>query len=893
MLLSAVTQVADSNQAGRFFALTQYSVKVDDTIFFMADNGISGYELWKTDGTTEGTRMVRSLTGGANDTFAEEFAALNGRAWFYRPARGEIWSSDGTRDGTQAFAALDEFGIGFRDLRRLKATDNRLYFSFRDSATLKFMLASVDGTVESLRTHGQFDSDPLTVADTAGDRLSFVVNDFATGRQELWETLGDVSSTRLIRKLQTGVVVTQLLAAEDATWLTARTHRDGRSIHYILRHDQPTDTVALVRGNLQNIYRLTKFGSGIVFAAQTARRGWETWVSNGTRDGTRLVDNLIDDAVSHIPDDFVVAGDRYYFRQDNRVWTGTGQPGQTSELPLPAGTRPLTLRQAGPRVVIHAQSPQLGHELFVTDGTASGTGLLKEFAPGTASSVPSFQNLLGTVGDEFVFLASAGSSPVEFWKTDGTQAGTVKIKRPRQATAASGPELLTSFGDSVVFSATDRVHGREVHVTSTGRAGSRLLADINPGTADSDPQDFTVVGDQLFFTAVRQGFGRELWVTNGRTTRLVKDIAPGSRQSFPSRLTASGQLLFFTADSNDGNGVQLWQSDGTPPGTRVVLPPDVADLRSLSLSDIDGTLYAGVLSAAGGEIWTVNSATGLAEQVATGFDIAPSGFTQTAGGVVFRTRDSTSGWELWKLDDSPSGALLFLDANPGSGNGFPSPLISFAGASYFSAFNGADDLLMRTNGISVDVVENFGPGGTSSEYRVVGNQLFFLRAAPGLGRELWVTNGQPGNARLVSDLRPGNGSTNFREFAALQDRLYFVVRENRVDRLFESDGTEAGTRQVADGLVTTFLQPNVHGASPASLTVHQSAVWLAMTTPQFGRELFRIDPPTATFAVAVSDSSPRAAAQLRSATRMATPASLPQIDDLFATDDDWLLFRTH
>jgi ELWxxDGT repeat protein len=75
-----------------------------------------------------------------------------------------------------------------------------------------------------------------------------------------------------------------------------------------------------------------------------------------------------------------------------------------------------------------------GVELWVTDGTAAGTVLLKDINPGSGSSYPYSLQFLssGGYGDAYLsgtfsklwFAADDGAHGVEFWRTDGTAAGT-------------------------------------------------------------------------------------------------------------------------------------------------------------------------------------------------------------------------------------------------------------------------------------------------------------------------------------------------------------------------------------------------------------------------------------------------------------------------------------
>ena len=44
-------------------------VDIGGTLFFQADNGVTGYELWKTDGTARGTNLVRDINPGSEPGF--------------------------------------------------------------------------------------------------------------------------------------------------------------------------------------------------------------------------------------------------------------------------------------------------------------------------------------------------------------------------------------------------------------------------------------------------------------------------------------------------------------------------------------------------------------------------------------------------------------------------------------------------------------------------------------------------------------------------------------------------------------------------------------------------------------------------------------------------------
>ncbi|SVD95470.1 uncharacterized protein METZ01_LOCUS448324, partial [marine metagenome] len=76
---------------------------VGNTLFFRANDGNNGSELWKSDGTSQGTVMVKDINPGSNSS-TPEFLTAVGDLLFFRaihPSSGcELWVSDGTSNGT-------------------------------------------------------------------------------------------------------------------------------------------------------------------------------------------------------------------------------------------------------------------------------------------------------------------------------------------------------------------------------------------------------------------------------------------------------------------------------------------------------------------------------------------------------------------------------------------------------------------------------------------------------------------------------------------------------------------------------------------------------------------------------------------------------------------------
>jgi ELWxxDGT repeat protein len=214
-------------------------------------------------------------------------------------------------------------------------------------------------------------------------------------------------------------------------------------------------------------------------------------------------------------------------------------------------------------------------ELWKSDGTAAGTVMVKRL------NATELVNVNGTL-----FFASDNIHGLELWKSDGTAEGTVLVKDINpNGFAGSNPHNLVAFKGALFFAADDG-SGIGLWTSDGTEAGTKQLA----AGAAYDPTSLLTVQDRtLFFAAqtptIDGAKGRELWQTDGTEegTFLVQDINPGPNSSNPTNLCNVGNTLFFAAD--DGvHGVELWRN-GPLPGV---------DLRGGALLAPQAPVFLGV-----------------------------------------------------------------------------------------------------------------------------------------------------------------------------------------------------------------------------------------------------------------------------------------------------------
>lgn len=182
-------------------------------------------------------------------------------------------------------------------------------------------------------------------------------------------------------------------------------------------------------------------------------------------------------------------------------------------------------------------------------------------------------------------------------------------------------------------------------------------------------------------------------------------------------------------------------------------------------------------------------------------------------GRLFFSAETASGRELWWTDGTTT--MQVKDINVGPGDSDPNQLFSASdGTLYFLADDGINGYgLYATNGTDAGTLRLVSTTGLFGAYGYTEFQeeVFFALDTPGLGRELWKSDGTPGGTELVKDINPGPaGSSPDLVGAALDDKIVFSAITADDDReLWVTDGTEAGTEQV------TVLNPNGRGADTA------------------------------------------------------------------------------
>jgi ELWxxDGT repeat protein len=651
------------------------------TFVFAADDGLHGSELWASDGTPGGTRLVLDIEPGSYGSSPDGLAVLGSTAYFTANDRvhgWELWKSDGTAAGTVMVADINP-GPGSSNIYEITALGSQILFhASHDGSLVTDELWESDGTpagtalVKSFDTGGFFSPRGLYGWGRAGNALLFSAPDPQHGF-ELWKTDGSATGTVLVADIYPGPISSLGFAlagfASDGTNALFLAY-DPQGLR-LWRSDGTAAGTAAAQPALKSASSLAVGASSFLFgvppgvhagsaffAASDASGHPELWKSDGTAAGTTLVKDF--GAQGGFPSQWLDLGSSLLFVQGG-LWSTDGTT---------AGTQPLGgygneyLLKAFKGMAYYADyDSQHGTELWRSDGTAGGTGLFADLAIGTDSSYPS---LLTPSGAALFFTATTNASGYELWKTDGTQAGTAQVKDILPGAGSSYPTRLTDVAGTLFFFADDGIHGRELWKSDGTPAGTALIKDIHPGAGSSDPVPWGVdfgetltaaLGGNLYFVAGDGTSGEELWRSDGTPggTFLVLDINPGAAGSQPRELTVAGGKLFFVAD--DGvHGRELWVSDGSAAGTHLVsdILPGAASSLPQALTAVAGRLvFSATDLVHGRELWVSDgtaAGTRLLQDIAPGpAPASPMGFTVAGPYLFFGANDGVTGWEPWAL----------------------------------------------------------------------------------------------------------------------------------------------------------------------------------------------------------------------------------------------------
>lgn len=301
------------------------------SVYFAGAHRSNDFELWKTDGTSGGTVLVKNISpdGGTNffPSFPEDYAELNGTLFF--SCREGLWKTNGTTSGTVLVEDEDPedvFGLEPEDL-----VSNGQYVLFIQNSNLWRSDGTSAGTIK-IQDLGYVSLNWFGNRFTAlGNMVLFPGNDSEHG-DELWRTDGTTEGTSLVIDLDPGF--------------------SGYA---------PQNNIA--------------FKDKMYYKGDNGSSGIEFWSSDGTAAGTKLIKDIDPGSSSgfYLPTEIYTDGDHIYMSAgesfNKELWVSDGTTAGTYEIEInPSGdSHPRKFYRYGDQLFFFASTDEFGSEPYLLD----------------------------------------------------------------------------------------------------------------------------------------------------------------------------------------------------------------------------------------------------------------------------------------------------------------------------------------------------------------------------------------------------------------------------------------------------------------------------------------------------------------------------------------------
>lgn len=372
-----------------------------------------------------------------------------------------------------------------------------------------------------------------------------------------------------------------------------------------------------------------------------------------------------------------------------------------------------------------------GNELWISDGSVSGTQLLKDINPGPSDSNPT--NFFLADNGKIYFWADDGIHGSELWQTDGSALGTTLVKDINTnlgvGSVTSGRSDMISKDQYTFFYANGN-DGVEVYYLNTGTNDVSLTGNLSTATGynvnvPGEYNQISTDGVYVYF-ANYQSTGMILYKFD-----LGTKTATALSVSNPHSLIFNGTNRMYYMEYVPGQGnVIKYYSGG---GQYLFKDPDTSDsgISSSSNGFYNRVMLGSKLlfiwghqSLYGYEFWSTDDLQGSASLLK---DIYPNSLSGVAGTeygtgsynsfdynqiilngkLLFVGVTPTEGQELWSTDGTTGGTLMVSDIASGTMDSSPRAFALNGSYAYFWARNSLANQIFRTNGGTIEQISDF------------------------------------------------------------------------------------------------------------------------------------------------------------------------------------------
>ena len=518
-------------------------ILVGDTIYFSADDGSTGHELWAHDTSNHSTWQVADINSGSGSSYAGSYISmLVGDTLYFGANDGstgyELWAHNTSNLSTWRVIDLNSgSGHGYPGYSTGDAGEtlvgDTLYFAGNDGSTGRELWAhntSNHSTWQVADIYSGLSSNPGTyMMITVGDTLYFDASD-GTYRHELWAHDTSNQSTWRVADINSG----------------AGSSNPGQYMDGFL------------------------VGDTVYFSAADGSDGSELWAHDTSNHSTWQVADINTGSGHSNPGEYltIIVGDTLYFdasdgSNSHSLWahdTSNRSTWRVSDIAVSGHSYPDTVRRGagellvGDTLYFSASDGTTGDEWWAHDTSNHSTWQVADINSGAGNSAPG-QHMEGfLVGDTMYFSASDGSDGRELWAHrplsigyNTNTGGAVTSWAINNTSLPTGLTFSTSNG--TIYGTPTQLWNRTAYKVWANNSGGSSVGYLNITVVDELP---TI------------SYSPENLTLTNNTASSDLPLAP--------TITGSGEITSWTLNNtNLPTGLSFGSSNGTLYGTATQL----------------------------------------------------------------------------------------------------------------------------------------------------------------------------------------------------------------------------------------------------------------------------------------------------------------------------------
>lgn len=614
----------------------------DNILYFSASDNINGEELWRSDGTPEGTYMVKDILPGKGSSIPESktrFFRFKNTVFFSATdnnSKIELWATNSNTDSTYKVSVNSGNLLTFEFPADFLEVEEKLYFTTAYKNTY-------DTYVKKLWCYNS-----LTNTFSSISNISFYHNKYLT----------------LIKNY-------------------IYIHGNNNSLYKV---NTKTQAVSLVKSNLSVIDLQYSSGQPIAYintvlndkyffcGSDVGSSNYELWAADST--GAYMVYNIAkgkknSDYKSSLPRYITpIGGKLFFYAADNtsgvELWVSDGQiNGETKMVKnlyteTDESSYPSNLLKVNNKLFFRAFSltstnyDDIYKDVYVYN--AQSDTLINIFSTSPSTRDVEF---VGTVGDRLLFTDTYYRTYIT--KPDFSGASILPVTAYNYSITTQSSVI---YKNHLLFPAYVSPNLSSENLYKIDSLGN--LSVVATKTFENGP--FIELNDIVYFAGrIKNSYnsdldGRELWRTDGTNagTYMVKNILPGSENGIAaSSFYKLGGTIYFSANNNL-NGTELWRTDGTTDGTYRIAPitfgTKIRNVKFLA-NHLNKFFFAvEPFNSNSVSLWTSDGTSEGTYQLSnfneqwSFYALMFSPVYKTTNFIIFNVNTFDSGYKVWKID---------------------------------------------------------------------------------------------------------------------------------------------------------------------------------------------------------------------------------------------------